>query len=319
MERRRRLAIAVAVAAMLVSFLPASSSASVSPSASAPSAAALGTPHRIAFSSDRAGGSEIFTADETGGDVRQITHVGPNAVAFQPTWSPDGSTLAYTRFPLDDSNPSIRLVDADGGNDRRLFRDALFSDFEPEFSPDGSTILFTRCRPPFGPCTLYTIRVDGSHLHQVVPFTVDGSDQQGDYASDGTRIAYAEFYNRAGLAAVYVAGADGSDPDRITRWALQAFLPTWAPDGGSIVYSSHCCDGRPGSLWISNPDGSDRRRLTDPGRRFDGASTFSPSGDLIAFERYAPDFSTGDVWVVAPDGTGLRTLIPHAIEPAWSS
>jgi TolB protein len=290
----------------------------MSPSAFASPAAAVGMPHRIAFSSDRAGGSEIFTADETGGDVQQITHVGPAALAFQPAWSPDGTTLAYVRFPLEGPGSSIHLVDAATGSQHRLIRDPLFDDFEPEFSPDGGTILFGRCRPPGGPCTLYTIRVDGTQLRQVIPFTVDGADLNGDYSPGDGRIAYAEFYNRAGLAAVYVADANGSDPDRITRWSLEAFLPTWAPDGRSIVYSTNCCNDRPSSLWIANPDGTDRRRLTFPGRRSDFVSTFSPSGDLIAFERDAPDFSTGDVWVVARDGTGLHKLIPDAFEPAWS-
>jgi TolB protein len=309
--RRSRFAIRAFVGTILLCLVPLSSTAI----ASAP--ATLRTLHRIAFSSDRAGGSEIFTADEAGGDVRQITDVGPKAVAFQPAWSPDGSTLAYVRFPLDDSLASIRLVGADGGADHRLFRDALFGNFEPEFSPDGSTILFTRCRPPGGPCTLYTIRVDGTHLRQVIPFSVDGSDQSGDYSPDGARIAYAEFYNGAGLGAVYVAGADGASPDRITRWALEAFDPTWSPDGASIVYSTRCCSPRPSRLWIANADGSDDRRLTDPGHGADLISTFSPSGDLIAFERYVPDFSTASIWVVAPDGNGLHELIPDAFEPAW--
>jgi TolB protein len=309
--QRRRFSVAAVLVAAVVSFLPASSTALAA--ASGP----IGGSTRIAFSSYRAGGSEIFTADETGGDVRRVTDVGPDAVAFGPAWSPDGTTLAYVRFPLDGSLASIHLVGADGGADHRLFRDALFGDFEPEFSPDGSTILFTRCRPPGGPCTLYTIRLDGSHLRQLIPFSVDGSDQSGDYSPDGAHIADAEFYNRAGLAAVYVADADGSGLDRITPWALEAFAPTWSPDGGSIVFSSHCCEPRPSPLFIANADGSDRRRLTDPGDRSDVISSFSPSGDLIAFERYSPNFARGSIWVVAPDGTGARKLIPDAFEPAW--
>jgi Tol biopolymer transport system component len=307
--RSRRFTTGTFAAALAISLLPVTSGATASP-------ATLGTGHRIVFSSDRAGGSEIFTADETGGDVVQITHVGPRAIAFQGTWSPDGTMIAYVRYPLGNAQPAIHVIGADGTGDRRLLRDQLFGEFEPEFSPAGGTLLFDRCRPG-GTCTLYTVRLDGSHLTEVIPFSVDGATIEGDYSSDGTRIAFGHFYEGAGQAAVTVAAADGSGQDRITPWRVEAFLPTWAPDDSSIVYASHCCDGRPSSLWIANPDGGDRRRLTDPGDGSDQTSTFSPAGDLIAFERYSPDHSRGSIWVVAPDGTGLHKLIPDGNEPEW--
>jgi Tol biopolymer transport system component len=308
--RLTRLTTRMFVVVTVVSLLPATQRAI------AASTAPLGAGNRIVFSSDRAGGSEIFTADETGDDVRQITHVGPKAIAFQGTWSPDGSLIAYVRYPLGAAQPAIHVVGVDGTGDRRLLRDQLFGEFEPEFSPDGTTLLFDRCRPG-RTCTLYTVRLDGSHLREIIPFSVDGATIEADYSSDGSRIAFGQFYDRAGQAAVVVARANGSSRDRITPWALEAYLPTWAPDDASIVYASHCCDGRPSSLWIANPDGSDRRRLTDPGDGSDGTSTFSPTGELIAFERYSPNFSRGSIWVIAPDGTGLRKLISDAIEPEW--
>ena len=308
--QRTRFTAGMFAAAAVLSLLTLSSPAIASPTAT------LGTAHRIVFSSDRAGGFEIFTADETGGDIVQLTHTGPRAIAFQGTWSPDGSMIAYVRLPLGDAQPAIHVVGADGTGDHRLLRDQLFGEFEPVFSPDGATLLFDRCRPG-RTCTLYSARLDGSHLTEVIPFSVDGATIGADYSSDGSRIAFGHFYEGAGQAAVTVAAADGSGQDRITPWRQEAFVPTWAPDDSSIVYASHCCDGRPSSLWIADPDGSDRRRLTDPGDRSDQTSTFSPAGDLIAFDRYSPDFSRGSIWVVAPDGTGLHKLIADGIEPEW--
>src|SRR3954447_1150845 len=137
--RRRRFAIGMVAAAVVVSVLPLSARATAS-STSAPD-----TGHRILFSSDRAGGSEIFTTDDIAGDVVQVTHVGPRAIAFQGTWSPDGSMIAYVRFSLGNAQPAIRVIAADGTADRRLLRDPLFGEFEPEFSPDGGSLLFDRC------------------------------------------------------------------------------------------------------------------------------------------------------------------------------
>jgi Tol biopolymer transport system component len=52
---------------------------------------------RIAFFSDRSGDREIWTIDINTGEMRQITNLGGQNVAW-PVWSPDGKYLAYTVF-----------------------------------------------------------------------------------------------------------------------------------------------------------------------------------------------------------------------------
>jgi Tol biopolymer transport system component/predicted Ser/Thr protein kinase len=54
---------------------------------------------RIAFFSSRSGDWEIWTADTSGGDLRQITRLAGYNVAW-PVWSADGKNLAYTLFGL---------------------------------------------------------------------------------------------------------------------------------------------------------------------------------------------------------------------------
>ena len=38
---------------------------------------------------------DIFTMNPDGSDVRQLTNVGPESVAFWESWSPDGKRIAY--------------------------------------------------------------------------------------------------------------------------------------------------------------------------------------------------------------------------------
>ncbi|MDP9243004.1 MAG: hypothetical protein M3O84_07505 [Actinomycetota bacterium] len=272
---------------------------------------------RIAFESGRNGGYDIFTSNGDGSDIRQVTHAAP-AAAFQAAWSPDGRTLAYVLGQHGNVPPSIHLIRADGTGDHRLFDDPMYRDFNPTFSPDGTTIMFVRCRPPYGPCTLYTIGVDGRHLHILVPFTADGSDQEGRYSPDGTHVVYTEYYNRSGISAIYIARADGTHADRITPWKIEASFPNWTPDGTHVVYNTHCCDGAGSPYWIAKLDGTERQKLTHPGARHDYALDYSPDGDLIVFERDAPDYSRGGIWTMAPDGSGAARIISNAFYPSWS-
>ena len=75
----------------------------------------------------------LFVMDTDGGNVRRITHCaecGPNihgATAYgdsQPTWSPDGTKIAFyrtfTRNVDDDHDSHIYVVNADGSNVRWL-------------------------------------------------------------------------------------------------------------------------------------------------------------------------------------------------------
>jgi Tol biopolymer transport system component/serine/threonine protein kinase len=54
---------------------------------------------QIAFFSTRSGEWEIWTVDPSGGELRQVTRLSGNNVAW-PVWSADGRRLAYTLFGL---------------------------------------------------------------------------------------------------------------------------------------------------------------------------------------------------------------------------
>ena len=59
---------------------------------------------------------------------------------ISPTWSPDGTRIAFASER--DDNWEIYLMDADGGNQTRLTNnDAV--DWMPAWSPDGTRIAFS--------------------------------------------------------------------------------------------------------------------------------------------------------------------------------
>jgi Tol biopolymer transport system component len=97
---------------------------------------------------------ELFTMDVDGGDVRQLTaDVGPQrtySVTDWPTWSPDGSRIAFERDRLLDAtcdttcwatSYDIWVVNADGTGPTQLHDDG--AEWYPlSWSPDGTSIAY---------------------------------------------------------------------------------------------------------------------------------------------------------------------------------
>ncbi len=82
---------------------------------------------RIAF--DRRSGrgakasANVFTIRRSGSGLRQVTHnpaKGPNVGDFDPTWSPDGRSIAFVHSPDDQTGFFLAVVAANGSNRRLL-------------------------------------------------------------------------------------------------------------------------------------------------------------------------------------------------------
>ncbi len=77
---------------------------------------------RIAFVSTRTGSQVLFTMKPDGSDVRQLTHFGKNFQTAIPNWSADGAHVVFQAGP-DFSERDIWMIDADGANAHRVFKD----------------------------------------------------------------------------------------------------------------------------------------------------------------------------------------------------
>jgi Tol biopolymer transport system component len=93
---------------------------------------------RIAFSSDRTGGWEIYVSDAQGGHGLQLTSFG-SAVVDAVRWSPDGRELAFA--VLQRGNRDIYVVPSEGGAARRMTNESS-DEGRPSFSMDGKWIYF---------------------------------------------------------------------------------------------------------------------------------------------------------------------------------
>ncbi len=109
---------------------------------------------RIAFTSDRGGGDNIWVMNRDGSDMRQVTKESFRLLN-QPTWSPDGRFIAAKKhFTTQRSagTGEIWMYHVSGGGGvaivERKNEDLQKELGEPIFAPDGSAIYYTRNTTP---------------------------------------------------------------------------------------------------------------------------------------------------------------------------
>ena len=121
--------------------------------------------------------SAIFIVGLGGRDARQVSstperHPGqpPAFETSDPTFSPDGKTLAFVRTHYRPEENTAVFVQPIGSPERarRVTPWKMNCQDRPTFSPDGKRLLF-RCMPQGeeGPSNLYWVHPDGTGLHQV--------------------------------------------------------------------------------------------------------------------------------------------------------
>ena len=92
---------------------------------------------------------DLYTMPATGGAATRI--IGGLSFESQPTWSPDGKTLAFLTDRTGVEN--LWIADADGSNPRPVSKDTKTNDrpqimVSPAWTPDGEYIVVSKSRPP---------------------------------------------------------------------------------------------------------------------------------------------------------------------------
>ncbi len=150
--------------------------------------------------------ADIFVIDKDGSHPRRVTY--ENSVgAFNPAWSPDGKTLAYTLGAVD---CEIATVRADGTN-RRIVGRQPGDDMWPAWSADGQTLAFSNTRDNTT-WQMYTVPAGGG---APAPLLKGAQDERLPvYSPDGKRVAFQAVRN--GVEQVFTCAPDGSDVRQLT-------------------------------------------------------------------------------------------------------
>ncbi len=237
---------------------------------------------KIAFSSRREGGEDIFTMNSDGSDQKQITK-SDSLTKFEPCWGPEGQLL-YSGHLSDTNIYSIRT---DGTNLAKLTDFSSF-DGQASWAKDGR-IVFASNRDRY--TDIYVMGPDGSDTQRILERA-----SQPCWGQNGKIVFQAE-RNRSETTGqfncdIYVMDSDGSNMKRLTTPQASDEQPSWGPDGRIAFVSER--DGQK-EIYIMNADGSGQRRLTN-NKAEDENPALGVDGSILFYSRRGP--GDGDVYVM---------------------
>ncbi len=222
-----------------------------------------------------------------------------------PSWSPDGSKIAFTRGK---DGSGIYIINADGNGLQRLSPIPGY-DVTPSWSPDGSKIIYTRVLDPITqnvmPRTeIRIMNLDGSDDHSIlggIGFSVEPRWSVKD------KIVFMGFRN--GFMNILTMNVDGSDSKQLTDSSNNGD-PAWSIDGTKISFGSDREGGDKLNVFTMNADGSEIRQITHFDVPYEsGDTSWSCDGVRIAFEwdingkKQSDPNAYAEVWIVNADGT----------------
>ncbi len=267
---------------------------------------------KIAFTSWREGAGDVWIMNADGSAPVNLTQ-GRHGRCVSPSWSPDGTKIAYLAFSADPASGRVDysigdvwMIDADGGNPQQMgsLTNPGYGNVEDfVWAEDGSLIYFIKHR--IGSPEVFVVALDGSGSSPMdwreAAWIVKGSRDNRGLSPDGTKLADVVLQDDEGDAYLYLA----------------IFAPGEVPQPSEPIEDLL---NRIDFRVIPLPELPYQQAELEPGQ-FRSATpepTWSPDSMKIAF---SADNEQGDqeVWVVDIDGSNLVNLTDGlgGDYPAW--
>ncbi len=211
---------------------------------------------------------ELQIADADGANA-QTALKSPEFI-ISPTWSADGSSLAYVSF---EKHRTVVYVHNLATGQRKAVASYPGSNSGPTFSPDGKTLALVLTRD--GNSEIYTVGVDGGNLHRV---TYDPSiDTEPVFSPDGNTIYFTS--DRSGGPQIYRVPVNGGDAQRVTFVGDYNISPRISPDGKTLAFVARHSN----QFQIAVLDLASEQQLTITDTVRDESPTFAPNSRLILY------------------------------------
>jgi TolB protein len=250
---------------------------------------------------------QLIVADADGENPRVVMQ--SREPLMSPSWSPDGSSLAYVSF--EDRLPSVYVQTLKTGDRRRVSAQAGVNQ-APSWSPDGkklALVLSTRD----GNLDIYVKDLTTEQLSRVT--TDPGIDTEPVWSRDGQSIYFTS--DRAGGPQIYkVAIGAGDKPRRLTFQGSYSARPRLSPDESQLAFVIQ----EDGAYRIATLDlrGRGDVQVLTKGH-FDVSPSYAPNGAVLIYA--SRDKGRGVLALVSADGRVQQRLVSsegELQEPAWA-
>ena len=295
---------------------------------------------QIAFSAANVQkGYDLWMMDRDGKNQRIMVECGAGW-CINPTWSPDGQNIAYSKMEVAASpqgtptqiaqsqentgagsnsltDPRIWTVEISTGQTNPLYADLTITGTNPTWSPDGRWLAFIDTNS--GGIRIMDLETKQDKAIQA------NTPVLGAWSMDGSKLFFAdldtsdlpsfgaayqvEFPGQAVLS-LFEKGPDQTDYG----------LPVESPDGLWMAVGVRFVQGSSSrQLWLLSPDGTKQKIISGDQVITHGAYSWSPDGSALIFQQVALDSSSARPAVMIWDANSdAMTLIAQdATHPQW--